>query len=115
MIHFPLVIECCTGSKQYGHSAFLLYLVHRISRVKQPRRNERWDVTLCRLDVSETLRTSETLLVFTVFLCIVSFKYMYVYLFLISPVVSYGAEAWTLTKREKQALLIFERKIFRRI
>ena len=28
---------------------------------------------------------------------------------------SYGAEAWTLTKKEKQALLIFERKIFRRI
>jgi len=31
------------------------------------------------------------------------------------PVVSYGAEAWTLTKKEEQALLIFERKIFRRI
>ena len=29
------------------------------------------------------------------------------------PVVSYGAEAWTLTKKEEQALLIFERKIFR--
>jgi hypothetical protein len=29
--------------------------------------------------------------------------------------VSYGAEAWTLTKTEEQALLIFERKIFRRI
>jgi len=28
-------------------------------------------------------------------------------------VVSYGAEAWTLTKKEEQALLIFERKIFR--
>ena len=27
----------------------------------------------------------------------------------------YGAEAWTLTKKEEQALLIFERKIFRRI
>jgi len=29
--------------------------------------------------------------------------------------VSYGAEAWTLTKKEEQALLIFERKIFRRL
>ena len=28
---------------------------------------------------------------------------------------SYGAEVWTLTKKEEQALLIFERKIFRRI
>jgi len=34
---------------------------------------------------------------------------------LIKPVVSYGAEAWTLTKNEEQALLIFERKIFKRI
>jgi len=33
----------------------------------------------------------------------------------IRPVVSYGAEAWTLAKKEEQALLIFERKIFRRI
>jgi len=32
---------------------------------------------------------------------------------LIRPAVSYGAEAWTLTKKEEQALLIFERKIFR--
>jgi len=30
-------------------------------------------------------------------------------------VVSYGAEARTLTKKEEQALLIFERKIFSRI
>jgi len=29
--------------------------------------------------------------------------------------VSYGVEAWTLTKKEEQAVLIFERKIFRRI
>jgi len=29
--------------------------------------------------------------------------------------VSYGAEIWMMTKKEKQALLIFERKIFRRI
>jgi hypothetical protein len=35
-------------------------------------------------------------------------------LLLIIPVVSYGAEAWTLTKKE-QAQLIFERKIFRRM
>ena len=34
---------------------------------------------------------------------------------LIRPVVSYGAEAWTLTKEDEQALLIFERKMFRRI
>jgi hypothetical protein len=29
--------------------------------------------------------------------------------------VSYGAEVWTLTKKEEHDLLIFERKIFRRI
>jgi len=34
---------------------------------------------------------------------------------LMRPVVSYGVEAWMLTKKEEQALLIFERKIFRRI
>jgi hypothetical protein len=34
---------------------------------------------------------------------------------LIRPVVSYGAEAWTMTKKEEQALLIFERKMFRRM
>ena len=34
---------------------------------------------------------------------------------LIRLVVSYGAEAWTLTKKEEQAVRIFARKIFRRI
>jgi len=34
---------------------------------------------------------------------------------LIRPVVSYGVEAWTMTKKDEQALLDFERKIFRRI
>ena len=34
---------------------------------------------------------------------------------LIRPVVLCGAEALTLTKEQEQALLIFERKIFRRI
>ena len=34
---------------------------------------------------------------------------------LIRPVVAYGAEVWTLTKKEEQALLVFGRKIFRRI
>jgi hypothetical protein len=29
--------------------------------------------------------------------------------------VTFGVEAWTLTKNEEQAVLIFERKIFRRI
>jgi hypothetical protein len=31
------------------------------------------------------------------------------------PAVTYGAETWPMTKKKEQALLISERKIFRRI
>jgi hypothetical protein len=34
---------------------------------------------------------------------------------LIRPVVSYGVEVWTLTKKEEQTMLIFDWKIFRRM
>ena len=34
---------------------------------------------------------------------------------LIRSVVIYGAETWTMTKKEEETLLIFERKIFRSI
>ena len=34
---------------------------------------------------------------------------------LIRPVVTYGAETWTMTEEEEQAVLIFQRKLFRRI
>jgi hypothetical protein len=34
---------------------------------------------------------------------------------LMSPVVHHGEETWTMAKKEEQALLVFERKIFRRI
>ena len=37
------------------------------------------------------------------------------YKIVIRPVVLCGAEEWTLTKKEEQAVLIFERKIFRRM
>jgi hypothetical protein len=32
---------------------------------------------------------------------------------LMRPVVSYGGDAWTMTKKDEQALLVFERKVFR--
>jgi hypothetical protein len=34
---------------------------------------------------------------------------------LIRPAVTCGAETWTMTKKEEQAVLIFERKVFRRM
>jgi hypothetical protein len=34
---------------------------------------------------------------------------------LIKPAVTYGTETWKMTKKEEQGVLIFERKIFRRI
>jgi len=37
------------------------------------------------------------------------------YKILIRPVVSYVAETWTVTQKDEQALLVFERKLFRRI
>ena len=40
---------------------------------------------------------------------------MLLYKTLIRPVVSFVEEAWTVTKRDKQAVLDFERKMFRRI
>jgi hypothetical protein len=44
-------------------------------------------------------------------------KFFYILLCkaLTRPVVSCGAEAWTMTKRDEKALLVFEREIFRRI
>ena len=38
-----------------------------------------------------------------------------IYKTVIRPVVTCGAEAWTLTEKEEQAVIIFETKIFRRI
>ena len=38
-----------------------------------------------------------------------------IYRTLISPVVTYGSETWTLTMEEERALALFERKILRKI
>jgi len=46
---------------------------------------------------------------------IITTTYFGIYKKLIRPVVTCGAEIWTMTKKEEQALLIFERKLFRRI
>jgi hypothetical protein len=39
----------------------------------------------------------------------------YLYRTLVSPVVTYGSESWTLSKEEERALAVFERKILRKI
>ena len=38
-----------------------------------------------------------------------------IYRTLVSPVVTYGSESWTLTMEEEKALAVFERKMLRKI
>jgi hypothetical protein len=38
-----------------------------------------------------------------------------IYRTLVRPVVTYGSESWTLTVEEERALVVFERKILRKI
>jgi hypothetical protein len=55
------------------------------------------------------------LIIYKVFNNESNFTNIGLYKTLIRPAVTYGAETWTMTKKEEQAVLIFERKIFRRI
>ena len=41
--------------------------------------------------------------------------YIYIYIYLIRPVITYATDAWTLNTETTKRLAVFERKIFRRI
>ena len=42
-------------------------------------------------------------------------KKLQIYRTLVRPVVTYGSESWTLTMEEERALVVFERKILRKM